>query len=583
MNTRRTFLAQLAAAGSASLLNLPAAKCQTPEPAASSLPRWWPRQAMPKGVVRAKAEAPSPALAFLLQSLSGLAAQAVNEGRSDQLVWIDTPQAAYRRWFQRTIEQTGIADLGEVDAWDLLARMKDQGLVQGYVLCRLDDSVNVATTLCGVLQGVLIDESLEAKARELGLTRLADAREMSLSDCFAAHQDQLNRQMILAQDPSKPLMRELAIAHRCIALYGQSEPVPHILAWLDPLSTVLGWNGGEEWVQVKQFSEFGHVLTVSDWALGLPLLSVDLPGSGVPKIGGLDPRTIDWNWEGACTSLVMSDGDNVQWALGGFTSSPQQPYWDNPANGEFPFSWTAPVVPLSQTAPVAAEYLASTRPPNVSLVEFGGGYIFPDFFGTKRDETDLLDRYAARLAPWMEATDTRVLCLLLLDLDSPAAARAYETFARHMPQLTGIIAMQYAPYEGGAGKVFWVNDGQGGELPVMTCRYAVWEHADRPNAGTPSQVAKLASCELPPAVDPEQRLAWTVVHAWSWFREGNLPAQEEVRQRGAERKGAQRGMAVAKWCEQKLTDDVRAVTIEELLWRLRMAHDPQGTTQRLSP
>ena len=51
-----------------------------------------------------------------------------------------------------------------------------------------------------------------------------------------------------------------------------------------------------------------------------------------------------------------------------------------------------------------------------------------------------------------------------------------------MPQLTGIIAMQYAPYEGGEGKVFWVDDGQGGEVPVMTCRYAVWEHANRPNA-----------------------------------------------------------------------------------------------------
>ena len=230
---------------------------------------------------------------------------------------------------------------------------------------------------------------------------------MSLAECFQTHREKLNRQMILAPRSGQAAHAGPGDRHRCIALYGQSEPVPQILAWLDPLSTVLGWNGGEEWVQVKQFSEYGHVLTVSDWALGLPLLSVDMPGREVPKVGGFDPQAIDWDWDGACTSLVMSDGDNVQWALSGFTTSPRQPYWDNPAHGEFPFSWTAPVVPLAQTAPVAAEYLASTRPQNVSVVEFGGGYIFPDFFGTKRDEPDLLDRYAARLAPWMEATDTR--------------------------------------------------------------------------------------------------------------------------------------------------------------------------------
>ncbi len=532
---------------------------------------------------------------MLQQSLSGLAAQAVNEGRSDELVWINTPHAAYRRWYQDTLERTGIEPRGEFDIWQLLTRLRDQDLVRGYVVYRHDSShgptnamrdgielsVNVATTLCGVLRGVLIEESLVKKARELGLMQLADAREMSLSDCLATYQGQLNRQVVLAQDPRKSPMRELAIAHRCITLFGQAEPVPQILAWLDPLSTVLGWNGGEEWVQVKQFSEYGHVLTVSDWAQGIPLLSAAYNENEIPQIGGLDPKTIDWSWEGACTAFVMSDGDNVQWALSDFMTNRRHEYWDSKRQGDFPFNWTAPVVPLAQTAPVAADYLAETRPANTSLIEFGGGYIFPDFFGTKRDEKDLLEKYAARLGAWMEATDTRVLCLLLLDIDSPAAQRAYETFARHIRGLVGMIAMQYAPYEGGGGKVFWANDGRGGQVPVMTCRYAIWEHADRPDAGTPSQVATQINQELPPASSAEDRLAWTVVHAWSWFRDSNDPAIEEVPQREAPRLGAQRGHTIADWCQQKLNDSVRTVTIEELLWRLRMAHDPEETKRRI--
>lgn len=533
---------------------------------------------------------------MLLQSLSGLAAQGVNDGRSEELVWIDTPHVAYRRWYQQTLERTGIQPQAELDVWQLLARLRDQGLVRGYVVYRqdrsagaentmregIDLSANVATTLCGVLGGVLMEESLVEKVHELGLTQLADARIMSLGECFATYQDRLNRQVILAQDPRKTPMRDLAIAHRGIALFGQEKPVPQILAWLKPLSTVLGWNGGEEWAQVQQFSEYGHVLTVSDWAQNLPLLSTAYDERQVPQIGGLDPKTIDWSWEGACTALVMSDGDNVQWALGDFVANHRHEYWDNSRRGEFPFSWTAPIMPLAQTAPGAADYLAATRSANNSLVEFGGGYIFPDFFGTKREENDLLAQYAARLGAWLAATNTQVLCLLLMDVDSPAAKRAYETFARQIPSLVGMIAMQYAPYEGGRGKVLWANDGRGGEVPVMTCRYAIWEHANRPNAGTPSQIAAQINRELPAADSAEDRLAWTVVHAWSWFRDADDPTNEEVPQREAPRLGAQRGLAVADWCQQKLSKNVQAVTIEELLWRLRMAHDPAATQQRIS-
>lgn len=583
------------AAGGLSLFNSSLDSASGNEFPVEELPRWWPPQRKPKGIIRLTTkEGHSPALAMLAQSLSGLAAQAVNQDRGEELVWIDTPHEAYRRWYRATLQKTGIEQRGELDAWQLLARLRDQGIVHGFVRYRLDHStgsankvrdgidlsVNVATSLCGVLGAVLIEDSLIDQAQELGLHELVDAREMSLSECFESHKDKFNRHLILAQDPRKPHMRELAIAHRAITLFGQENLVPSILAWLDPLSTVLGWNGGEEWVQVKQFSEYGHVLTVSDWAMGLPFLSIVNPENKLPQINGLDPRAIDWSWEGPCAALVMSDGDNVQWTLGDFTASRHE-YWDAPTSGEFPFSWTAPIVPLTQTAPIAADHLARTKPDQTSLVEFGGGYIFPDVFGTKRNEDDLLEKYAARLGSWMEATDTRVLCLLLLDLDSPAAKHAYATFARNIPGLVGIIAMQYAPYEGGHGKVFWEDDGRGGQVPIMTCRYAIWEHANRPSAGTPSEIASQISRELPAEQSPEDRLAWTVVHAWSWFRESDDPTFEEVPQQQASRQGARRGHAVANWCQQRLGANVRAVTIEELLWRLRMAHNPDATKRHL--
>lgn len=608
---RRHFLASLLAFGSLPFFDsIAEAEVAAASSGDDALVRWWPIQKRPASVIRTtpiedlpvvhgedgqQSQGTFGALSMLLQSLSGLAAQAVNEGRSDELIWIETNHPAYRRWYRETIERTGIVDQGQLDVWKLLARCQQRNLVKGYVLMRLDrsegaehqvrdksdESVNVATALCGVLGAILVDESLEEQVRELGFEKLADARQISLAECFETYRDQFNRSLILAQDPRKPFMRELSIAHRCLVIHGQAKPVPQILSWLKPLSSVLGWNAGDEGAQVRQFSEYGHVLTVSDWAHGIPLLSVAYDEQKLPQVGGIDPAKIDWSWQGPCHAMVMSDGDNVQWALGDLTETSRREFWDDPTHGWLPFSWTTPTIPLAQAAPVVADYLARTRKRNVSLVEFGGGYIFPDCFGRRRDEADLLDQYAIRLAAWMKATDTRVLSLLVWDIDSEKAQRAYQTLARRMPDLVGMIAIEYSPYEGGEGRVFWVDNGQGSQLPVMTCRYALWAQSNRPNTGSPSEVAAMVRRDLTAATKPEDQLAWTIVHAWSWFRNADQPEEEEVRQQGAERRGARRGHVVAHWSQEKLGDEVRSVTIEELLWRLRMAKDPERTRQAI--
>ena len=38
--------------------------------------------------------------------------------------------------------------------------------------------------------------------------------------------------------------------------------------------------------------------------------------------------------------------------------------------------------------------------------------------------------------------------------------------------LLAMLVFQYAPYEAGAGKVFWVKDRLGLDVPVITARYS---------------------------------------------------------------------------------------------------------------
>jgi hypothetical protein len=68
---------------------------------------------------------------------------------------------------------------GTFGPWDLVDRYAKHGLIKGYILYRsdaskgetsqhrpgMDCSVNVATSLAGLLDGIIVDESLEADTR----------------------------------------------------------------------------------------------------------------------------------------------------------------------------------------------------------------------------------------------------------------------------------------------------------------------------------------------------------------------------------------------------------------------------------
>ena len=210
-------------------------------------PRWLPTQQPPKGLTRtdfalfADGVSPDGRRAsgnlgpehMLVQSLAGLAAQAVNEGRSDEMVWVGLDNPSYDIWLKAVTERLSLEDRGAFGPWELTQRYVDAGIVKGYVLYRydytdggatdyhpdMDFSVNVATTLAGIHQGVLISECIESKAKAMGLTCLADVRDKSQSWCFEQYKDRVSRRYALAQSPKMPNNRSFAIANRMFAFF----------------------------------------------------------------------------------------------------------------------------------------------------------------------------------------------------------------------------------------------------------------------------------------------------------------------------------------------------------------------------
>ena len=566
--------------------------------------RWWPTQAFPKAVVRTtnQQQFPEPrvALQMMVQSVAGLAAKAVNEHRGDELVWVYNGDGDLEKWYARLLARyPDLSTPGAYEPWDLVDRYTKQGIIKGYILYRSDKSkgennaarpgmncsVNVATSLAGLLDGIIVDEDLEKEAKARGLKLLIDVRGKTQRWCFQTYQNQFNRRMLCFQDPRAPHVRDLAIAQKVFTTYGNDEPTSLAMAWLEPLSPILGCNCGDEFENTDLSTGFGDIQTASNWSLNLPVLMAGTEKLSLPKATNFDPRTIDWNDSRSAVAFIDTDGDNVQWLEGNFFGN--NSYWGNSERGKIPFGWSCCFDELAQLCPQAIEYALDTRTTNDWFIEWGGGYYYPDHFGRQRtNRWELLALHARRTWDLMKKTNTRIIGFNFTQSDSLDAHKACEVFASQTDGLLAILVFQYSAYEAGAGKIFWVKDRNGVEVPVITARYTIWENKNnRERVGTPAKIAreiqqtvkKTAPSQLP-------RYDWVIAHAWSYFKHapGTDENAENMPKENAAAEGGVRGYSPVIWCAERLPASVRVVGPEELVWRIRMKHDPSQTKKLMS-
>ena len=543
--------------------------CSAPAGAAE---RWWPAQSAPEVIVRAGLPA-NDAEEMLQHSVAGLLAQAVNEGRAGEMVWIDEGRRGdYAKWYRGTVKRLGAREEAPLSTLDLVRRYAARGIIKGYIVYRgpdSDESVNVATTLAGILGGVIVSEELEPAVKALGLDRLADARNKTSASCFREHRHQLNRSFVLSQRPRIASTRDVAIAHRMLVFWGDPELTASVYAWLRPLSTVIGWVA-DEGNDVGEASRYGHVVIPSDFCLNVPLLSAGVnPQSPAPRLKSFDPGAIDPNEKRSAVAFVISDGDNLQWAMGGFFGNPN--YWASPDHGKFPIGFGLPYHNLTDVCPEALAHAVATQPDATSVIETSG-YIFPDTFAAAlgpRQRRELLAQHARRLARSIgPSTGVSSLVFICRDVNSPAAVEAYEIYAREIDGLAGMFVVQYAPYSAGDGKVHWVKNRAGEEIPVVTSKFSLWANNKHPGAGNPDRIAgQLNETARQAAAKGEAAHLWVMTHAWSSFQRDETGKVADLPRRS---EGGSRGVTPTGWCVSKLdTQNVVVVSPAELLWRIR--------------
>jgi len=532
----------------------------------------WPAQKQPKSIIICK---PTENIAevMLLESLSGLAAKAVNEDRFDEMIWIDTENKAYKKIYQSTLLTLNISAIKEMDLWSLVDYLTKKKIVAGYILYSLDRnpdrkiitdySSNVATVYASLLSGLIIDESLVKQARLHGLKQLKDVRKESLEECFEKNKNELNNCSALSIHPLVTNMRDYAIAHKLMLYSDKKTLIEKVLKWVTPMSPILGWGCGDESNFTSLISEWGHYNTASDWCLNLPLISSVSGKVPLKKANEKIPEEINFEDTSSFHSFVMSDGDNMQWTMGGFADN--ECYAGNSGISSTGISWTLCPINLSIISPFTWNELAEKQFPRNSYIEYGGGYQYPDLFAIKRaNRKELLRKFAQRINYHLQEMDIKVFGFICQNVKSKESQEAFQIYAEELKGITGMLAVQYFPYELGSD-IMWFKNSLGIDIPVSTATYSLWNEVNkrRPNCGTPEYVSSLINREISAK---KSVLSWTIVHAWSDFSKSSKVTKSPAI-----------GLNPVKATENLLSEEIKTISVNELLWRIRMKYRPNQT------
>jgi len=428
----------------------------------------------------------------LIATLQGLVARS-----SGEQIYVEG-SGGYEFWEEVLRDRYGIPLRRETDPWALLDRFR--GLLSGYILYDRThpDSLNAATALSGPLNAVAVDRSIESQVRAHGLTR----RAADVSNCdelwvWTRYPGRFNPRIAVEQKESFSLqLRDYAAMADAFTFFdGNSSFRRAALADLDPDARVFGWgdasSGEDRFVTVS--SRLGVSTLAADWALNLSTLSSVRDSSIFQKTYAPPPMESEAHY----VAFLATDGDNVQWNLGGLPA-----YFENSARGEFDMGWT--ISPsLAEVAPAALRWYYDRAACGTHRDFFvagpsGDGYFYP----SRYPREDLL-RHVRRLDALMAKADLNLV--QILDFDAFARTDLWDCYTAQ-PHIDGLLYMDYSRYDAARGATLFSNG-----KPVVAARAMLW--GGLPGADEASLVQLLNTAPR----DPSDPSAYTLaaVHVWS--------------------------------------------------------------------
>lgn len=434
----------------------------------------------------------SSAEQVMVQGLQGILAQ--QAGGQD--IWFATNHR-YDRWLDDLERDYGVqVDFSlQDDPWALIDRFKQQ--VNGYILFTLnEDSENVATSLAGVMRALPVEEQLEPRAREHGLTLALDVRGKDEKWVLEQYWPSLNHDLVFHQiENIHCCLRDYAVATRGLMFYdGDSEFFRDVLHSVNEGGIVFGW-GRDDFSGEDRFvlpaTQAGLITVPTDLAQNLSILSTF-------DLGPLRQKTPSPELQAEekvhYVTFVMSDGDNLQWLLSDFAFDER--WYGSPLRGQFPMGWTVSPM-MAELAPTVLKRLYGDASDGDFFIAgvSGRGYFYPSQLPDLEAEADRTNN-----AMSLAGLDIAYI------VDTESGAFSSNVLANYavQPNIAGGFWLYYPDNAAKGGSIVFSHD-----KPFISVTHNLWEGLDSPE----SIAAKINAAPR----DPHSPAGYSVVnvHAWS--------------------------------------------------------------------
>ncbi len=389
----------------------------------------------------------------------------------------------------------------------LLSHYKDN--LSGYILASDDsasDSGNVAISLAGLLNAVVVTPKNQSICDDLGLTCLLDVTDKDDEWLRASEYWDLLSKTIAVEQPLNmaPKLVDYAVMSRAyFSFYNGKNSVEHRekYKFLNDNAIVLGYNNTlGEYDTVASFSADNIQMIPADHAYNLSTLS----GFKTAIMDQKTPVTeVEAGKKAHTVCIILSDGDNVQWLMNDFTTSSK--WWASAYRGKFNMGWGLPATAIDLVAPMNSYLYDTMTPKDEFIMQLSGmGYTFPSKWSTAARL-----EMATKLSEYMERSDLHYA--EILD-DNGLNERVISDFTKQ-DGIDGLFYIDYSNYAGKNGQILWTNN-----KPTVAARYRLWANT------SDGSITSIANAVNRASTDPTKAASYSfiIVHAWSGLTGGKL-------------------------------------------------------------
>lgn len=393
-----------------------------------------------------------------------------------------------------------------------------------YVLYELSETstqINAAFSYCAVSDALAVPSALESLVKGK-LTLLEDLTILNLDNfeiqkyVFNKFKDKFNKNGLIHE----PLptngneflisLRDFALTNKWFVLYvdeskEQRQFLDEVLSFLDKGICIYGWTS-DEISFVNQISKYGDAIIPMDWSSNHSFFGTFSPKKVTRKhhIEEIKPNK-------HYVSLVVSDGDNIQWLERDFCFSS---FYLDYAKTKRNYPLTVSISPaLIDLNPMCLNYIYShsVNEDFISGVS-GYGYMNPCVF-----PRNYLSAYTNKTSEYLSLLDVNVAMFLdnLADMSDDNVSFVLDNYAKHDNIIGGVYEIDPTKYEGGKGKVYFSNG-----KPFVSVKISLWniyDSEDEKETNKEKLIHDVASFINNQVVSPNTVDGYSVIniHPWS--------------------------------------------------------------------